>query len=161
MSSTLRDLRQTVASAGSWDRGRVDDLQEEPSVTAPDAGRPESTASGLDAGLCEARLAVAGGDGSRTSCRQPADAVSGEVAALRSLLGSKQSEAEELGALWGSFRQRKELLLQTVEDMEDKADHQSMKEPSLQALQHRSVFGVLTFLALKQLRWLFERIYSL
>uniref|UniRef100_A0A1A8H4I9 Spectrin repeat containing, nuclear envelope 1b n=1 Tax=Nothobranchius korthausae TaxID=1143690 RepID=A0A1A8H4I9_9TELE len=60
---------------------------------------------------------------------------SSELDAVRNLLGSKQSEAEALGALWASFRQRKEQLLKAVEDIEEKADHQTLKEPSLHGNQ--------------------------
>lgn len=66
-----------------------------------------------------------------------ADSLSAELDTVRNLLGTKQSEAEALGALWTSFRQRKEQLLKAVEDIEEKADHQSFKEPSLHALQQR------------------------
>ena len=135
--ATLQGLRQTVEGAGSWDRARVEELQQELSAMVPEVGRLEALAAGLDSGLCKGHLHVGDGQGARTSCRRLADALSAEVDGVRSLLGSKQSEAEALGALWTSFRQRKEQLLKTVEDIEEKADHQSMKEPSLQALQQR------------------------
>ncbi|KAG7263976.1 hypothetical protein CRUP_026777 [Coryphaenoides rupestris] len=134
---TLRALRQTVEAAGSWDRARVEELQRELAAAVPEVGRLEALAAGLDGGLRKGHLHVGDSEGARTSCRWLADALSGEVDAVRALLGSKQSEAEALGALWASFRQRKEQLLQTVEDIEEKADHQSMKEPGLQALQQR------------------------
>uniref|UniRef100_A0A8C7KDH8 Spectrin repeat containing, nuclear envelope 1b n=1 Tax=Oncorhynchus kisutch TaxID=8019 RepID=A0A8C7KDH8_ONCKI len=60
------------------------------------------------------------GSGSRTSCRVLADGLSGELDTVRNLLGTKQSEAEALGALWSSFRQRKEQLLKNVEDIKEK-----------------------------------------
>lgn len=75
--------------------------------------------------------------GTRTSCRVLADGLSGELDMVRNLVGTKQSEAEALGALWSSFRQRKEQLLKSVEDIEEKADHQSLREPSPLALQQR------------------------
>lgn len=75
--------------------------------------------------------------GTRTSCRVLADGLSGELDMVRNLVGTKQSEAEALGVLWSSFRQRKEQLLKSVEDIEEKADHQSLREPSPLALQQR------------------------
>ncbi|XP_052352542.1 nesprin-1-like isoform X4 [Oncorhynchus keta] len=80
------------------------------------------------------------GSGSRTLCRVLADGLSGELDTVRNLLGTKQSEAEALGALWSSFRQRKEQLLKSVEDIKEKADHQSLREPSPLALQQRLRF---------------------
>ena len=77
------------------------------------------------------------GSGSRTSCRVLADGLSGELDTVRNLLGTKQSEAEAQGVLWSSFRQRKEQLLKSVEDIKEKADHQSLREPSPLALQQR------------------------
>ncbi|KAK6304736.1 hypothetical protein J4Q44_G00253220 [Coregonus suidteri] len=139
----LQGLRQTVESSGSWDHGRVDELQRELEAIVPDISRLETLAAGLDSSLCKGHLHVVSGvdgSGSRTSCRVLADGLSGELDTVRNLLGTKQSEAEALGALWSSFRQRKEQLLKSVEDIEEKADHQSMREPSPLALQQRLRF---------------------
>lgn len=133
----LRGLRQTVESAGSWDRGRVEELQQELATIVPDISQLETLAISLDSSLCKSHLHIGSDEGSRTSCRVLADSLSTELDAVRNLLGTKQSEAEALGALWTSFRQRKERLLKTVEDIEEKADNQSIKEPSLHALQQR------------------------
>lgn len=133
----LRGLRQTVESAGSWDRGRVEELQQELASIVPDITHLETLAVNLDSGLCKSHLHIGVEEGSRKSCRMLADSLSGELDTVRNLLGTKQSEAEALGALWTSFRQRKEQLLKAVEDIEEKADHQSFKEPSLHALQQR------------------------
>lgn len=133
----LRGLRQTVESAGSWDRGRVEELQQELAIIVPDISHLETEAVSLDSSLCKSHLHIGSDEGSHTSCRMLADSLSAELDAVRNLLGTKQSEAEALGALWTSFRQRKEQLLKAVEDIEEKADHQSFKEPSLHALQQR------------------------
>lgn len=133
----LRGLRQTVESAGSWDRGRVEELQQELATIVPDITQLETLAVNLDSSLCKSHLHIGSDEGSRKSCRTLADALSAELDAVRNLLGTKQSEAEALGALWASFRQRKEQLLKAVEDIEEKADHQSFKEPNLHALQQR------------------------
>lgn len=133
----LRGLRQTVESAGSWDRGRVEELQQELATIVPDINQLETLAVNLDSSLCKSHLHIGADEGSRKSCRMLADSLSAELDAVRNLLGTKQSEAEALGALWTSFRQRKEQLLKAVEDIEEKADHQSFKEPSLHALQQR------------------------
>lgn len=134
----LRGLKQTVESAGSWDRGKVEELQQELATIVPDISQLEALAVNLDSSLCKSHLHMGADEGSsRKSCRAMADSLSAEMDALRNLLGTKQSEAEALGALWTSFRQRKEQLLKAVEDIEEKADHQSFKEPSMHALQQR------------------------
>lgn len=134
----LRGLKQTVESAGSWDRGKVEELQQELAAIVPDISQLEALAVNLDSSLCKSHLHMGADEGSsRKSCRMMADSLSTEMDALRNLLGTKQSEAEALGALWSSFRQRKEQLLKAVEDIEEKADQQSFKEPSMHALQQR------------------------
>lgn len=133
----LRGLKHTVESAGSWDKGRVDELQRDLEGIVPDISRLETLAISLDSSLCKAHLHLMDGKETRTSCRSLADSLSAELDAVRTLLGSKQSEAEALGALWSSFRQRKEQLLKCVEDIEEKADQQSLKEPNLLTLQQR------------------------
>lgn len=134
----LRGLKHTVESAGSWDRGKVEELQQELATIVPDISQLEALAVNLDSSLCKSHLHMGADEGSsRKSCRMMADSLSAEMDALRNLLGTKQSEAEALGALWTSFRQRKEQLLKAVEDIEEKADHQSFKEPSVHALQQR------------------------
>lgn len=133
----LRGLKQTVESAGSWDRGRVEELQQELSTIVPDISQLETLAVNLDSSLCKGHLHIGTEDGSHASCRLLADSLSAELDAVSNVLGSKQSEAEALGVLWTSFRQRKEQLLKAVEDIEENADHQTLKEPSLHALQQR------------------------
>ncbi|XP_056332375.1 LOW QUALITY PROTEIN: nesprin-1 [Danio aesculapii] len=136
----LQGLRQTVESAGSWDKSRVDELQRELEAIVPDISRLETLAVNLDSNLCKSHLHLMNGKETRSSCRSLADSLSAELDAVRNLLGSKQSEAEALGALWSSFRQRKEQLLKTVEDIEEKADQQGLKEPNVLTLQQRLRF---------------------
>lgn len=134
--NVLLGLRQTVESAGAWDQGKVHELQQELKAIVPDIGRLEALAVSLDGSLCKARYHLCR-DEQRTSCRVLADTLSLELEAVQNLLGTKQSEAEALSALWATFRQRKEQLLKSVEDIEEKADHQVLGEPSLLALQQR------------------------
>lgn len=142
----LRGLRQTVESAGSWERSRVQELQQDLAEIVPDIGRLEALAVSLDASLCKAHLHLSdgtgggggeAGTGGRTTCRALADLLGAELETVRSQLGAKQSEAEELGALWTAFRQRREQLLKSVEDLEQQAEQQGLKEPSVTALQQR------------------------
>lgn len=133
----LRGLKQTVESAGSWDRGKVEELQQELATIVPDISHLETLAVNLDSSLCKSHLHIGIDDGSRKSCRMLADTLSAELDAVKTILGTKQSEAEALGALWTSFRQRKEQLLKAVEDIEEKADQQRLKEPTMHALQQR------------------------
>lgn len=134
----LQGLKQTVESAGSWDRGKVEELQQELATIVPDINQLETLAVNLDSSLCKSHLHI-GVDGSRKSCSMLADTLSAELDAVKTLLGTKQSEAEALGALWTSFRQRKEQLLKAVEDIEEKADHHWLKEPTVHALQQRYI----------------------
>lgn len=144
----LRGLRHTVESAGSWDKSRVDELQRDLEGIIPDINRLESLAISLDSSLCKAHLHLVDAKEARTLCRSLADTLSTELDGVKTLLGSKQSEAEALGALWTSFRQRKEQLLKSVEDIEEKADQQSLKEPNLLTLQQRLFFSTRNFLTL-------------
>lgn len=137
----LRGLRHTVESAGNWDKSRVDELQQDLEGIIPDISRLESLAISLDSSLCKAHLHLIDAKEARILCRSLADTLSTELDGVKTLLGSKQSEAEALGALWTSFRQRKEQLLKSVEDIEEKADQQSLKEPNLLTLQQRSIFN--------------------
>lgn len=49
----LRGLRQTVESSGSWDHGRVEELQRELEAIVPDISRLENLAASLDSSLCK------------------------------------------------------------------------------------------------------------
>lgn len=133
----LRTLKQTVESAGSWDRGKVEELQQELATIVPDINHLEAQAVHLDSSLCKSHLHIGVDDGSRKSCRMLADTLTAELDAVKTVLGTKQSEAEALGALWTSFRQRKEQILKAVEDIEEKADQQRLREPTMHALQQR------------------------
>lgn len=133
----LRGLKQTVESAGSWDRGRVEELQQLLATIVSDISHLESLAVNLDSSLCKGHLYISTEDGSHKTCCMLTDSLSAEFDAVRNLLGSRQSEAEALGVLWTSFRQQKEQLLKAVEDIEEKADQQALIEPSLHAVQQR------------------------
>lgn len=122
----------------------MQELQQDLAEIVPDIGRLEALAVSLDASLCKAHLHLSdgtgggeAGTGARTTCRALADLLGAELEAVRSQLGAKQSEAEELGALWTAFRQRREQLLKSVEDLEQQAEQQGLKEPSVTALQQR------------------------
>ncbi|CAG13184.1 unnamed protein product, partial [Tetraodon nigroviridis] len=95
----------------------------------------EALAVSLDSSLCKSHLHIGADDGARKSCRMLADSLSAELDAVKTLLAT-----EALGALWTSFRQRKEQLLKAVEDIEEKADRQRLKEPTAHALQQRIKF---------------------
>ncbi|KAJ8270592.1 hypothetical protein GJAV_G00116860 [Gymnothorax javanicus] len=143
--SVLLGLRRTVEASGSWDKTRAESLRRELEAVVPDIGRLEALAVGLDGGLSKAHYHLCegvadGGAERRTSCRALADALSSSLEEVQNLLGTRQSEAEAVGALWTSFRQRKEQLLRNVEDMEEKASQHGLKEPSLLALQQRLRF---------------------
>lgn len=137
VAGVLRGLRQTVESAGSWDCARVVELQQELAAAVPDIQQLEAAAAGLDSSLCKAHLHLSSDDGSCKSSRMLADSLGTDLDLLRNLLGTKQNQAEALGVLWTSFRQRRDQLLRAVEDIEERADQQPLKEASLHALQLR------------------------
>lgn len=134
----LKGMRQVLEGAGSWDRARSEVFRQELEAAGGELRRLEAQAAAVDGSLSKARWQLRGaGAGPRTSCRALADALGASMEAVHSLLGTRQSEAEALGALWTTFRQRKEQLLMTLREVEEKAGQHGLQEPSLQALQQR------------------------
>ncbi|KAF2974410.1 hypothetical protein EK904_009970 [Melospiza melodia maxima] len=138
VSGVLHHLRQTVEKTGNMDKAKSELLEKELNVVIKDLNKLESDAIGLDGSLTKAQYHLKHSiSGQRTSCRAMVDNLGVELEAVQNLLGTKQSEAEALGALQRSFMERKEQLLKSIEDTEEKADKEGLKETTLQALQQR------------------------
>lgn len=127
-----------VESTGKIDKTKSDVLEKLLSEVIQNVNELESTAAGLDASLTKAQYHLKHGSSEqRASCRSIADSVCIELESIQSLLGTKQSEAEALGVLYASIMDRKERLLKSIEDLEERADKEGLKEPSLQEIQQR------------------------
>lgn len=137
-SGVLHQLRQTVEKTGNMDKAKSELLERELNGVIKDLNKLESDAVSLDGSLTKAQYHLKHSiSGQRTSCRAMVDNLGVELEAVQNLLGTKQSEAEALGALQRSFMERKEQLLKSIEDTEEKADKEGLKETTLQALQQR------------------------
>lgn len=138
ISGVLLQLRQTVEKTGNMDKAKSELLEKELNGVIKDLNKLESDAISFDGSLTKAQYHLKHSiSGQRTSCRAMVDNLGVELEAVQNLLGTKQSEAEALGALQRSFMERKEQLLKSIEDTEEKADKEGLKETTLQALQQR------------------------
>lgn len=137
-SGVLHQLRQMVEKTGNMDKAKSELLEKELSDVIQDLNKLESVAISLDGSFTKAQYHLKHGvSEQRTSCRAVVDILCLELEAVQNLLGTKQNEAEALGALQKSFMDRKEQLLKSIEDTEEKADKEGLKEATLQALQQR------------------------
>ncbi|KAM7172376.1 nesprin-1 isoform 3-T4 [Macrochelys suwanniensis] len=137
-SSVLHHLRQTVETTGNMDKAKSELLEKELRDVVQDINKLAPAAISLDGALTKAQYHLRHGSSEqRTSCRAVSDNLCLELESVQNLLGTKQSEAEALGALQKSFVERKEQMLKSIEDIEERADKEGLKEPTLQALQQR------------------------
>ncbi|XP_060128741.1 nesprin-1 isoform X4 [Zootoca vivipara] len=137
-SQVLHHLRQMVETTGNMDKSKSEVLEKELSEVIQDVSKLESTAASLDTSLTKAQYHLKHGSSEqRNSCRSISDNICVELESIQSLLGTKQSEAEALGALHKSVMERKEQLLKSIEDIEERADKEGLNEPSLQEVQQR------------------------
>uniref|UniRef100_UPI00398E76DD nesprin-1 n=1 Tax=Pristiophorus japonicus TaxID=55135 RepID=UPI00398E76DD len=136
--NVLHRIRKTVETASNWDKVKTELLDKELGDVTPDIKQLESQAPALDALISKAQCHLKNvGSDSWTSCRALAEGLEVELESAQNVLGTKQSEAEALNSLWKSFKERKEQLLKTIEDIEEKADSEGLKEPTLPGLQLR------------------------
>lgn len=137
-SHVLHQLRQKVETTKNMDKLKSETLKKKLSDVIQEVNKLESTAASLDVSLTKAHYHLKQGNSEqRSSCSNIADNVCIELESIQSLLGSKQSEAEALSALCSSILERKEHLLKRIEDLEERADKEGLKEPNLQELQQR------------------------
>ena len=151
----MQDLREALEGRGSWDRSKAEQLHAGVGAAARDLAALEAEALGLDGRLSKAHLHLVGAEaeaepalgatkgpssqGRRTSCRgQTADLLTG-LEGVQRTLGWRQSEAEALGALWSSFRERKEEVMAGLARLEEAAARkEDARESTVQAFQNRS-----------------------
>lgn len=138
-STRLHQLRQTVEATKSMSKKQSESLKKDLDDAIQDVKALEPSAVCLDGVLTKAQYHLKGGSPEqRTSCRATTDQLSSEVERIQNLLGTKQSEADALAVLKKAFQDQKEELLRSIEDIEERTDRERLKEPTRQALQHRS-----------------------
>lgn len=139
VSTLLHQLRQTVEGTKSMSKKQSDSLKKDLHDAIQDVKTLESSAIGLDGTLTKAQCHLRSGSPEhRTSCRAATEQLSLEVESIQNLLGTKQSEADALLVLKEAFQEQREELLRSIEDIEERTDRERLKEPTRQALQHRS-----------------------
>ena len=138
LSEALHQLKQKVEATNSINKKQTDLLEKDLNDAIQDMKSLESTAISLDGVLTKAQYHLkCRSSEQRTSCRTTADHLCCELERIQNLLGTKQSEADALAALKKAFHDQKEELLRSIEDIEDRADKERLKEPTRQALQQR------------------------
>lgn len=146
-SKTVCRLHEAVEGRGSWDCSKAEQLHQEIGEVAKDVARLEAEAVGLDGQLSKAHLHLFGpecrgprdvGDPlGRTSCRRQAVALTMALEEVQRGVGWRQSEADALGALWSSFRERREEVMKNLKNLEDEVNQEGARESSVQAFQNR------------------------
>lgn len=142
-------LHEAVEGRGSWDCSKAEELHQNIGQVAKDVARLEAEAVGLDGQLSKAHLYLCGvewrgpRDASRplgrTSCRRQAVALTMGLEEVQRGVGWRQSEADALGALWSSFRERKEEVMKNMTKLEDEMNREGARDNSVQAFQNRYV----------------------
>ncbi|CAI5683845.1 unnamed protein product [Oreochromis niloticus] len=171
VAKAVRRLHEAVEGRGSWDRSKAEELHREIGEVAKEVARLEAEAVGLDGQLSKAHLHLCGAEwrGSkdashpqgRTSCRGQAVALTMALEEVQRGVGWRQSEADALGALWSSFRERREEVMKNLEKLVDDARQEGIRESSVQAFHNRMRFFVQLEDELQSLqhsqRWLEEK----
>ncbi|KAM4529485.1 nesprin-1 isoform 3-T3 [Fundulus diaphanus] len=170
-SKTLRHLNEAVEGRGSWDHSKAEALHRWIVEAAKDVARLEAEAVGLDGLLSKAHLHLFGAKATgsknvsepqlRTSCRELAEGLTVVLEEVQRALGWRQSEADALGSLWCSFRERKEEVMKNLKKLEEDARGEEARECSVQAFQNRLRYFVQLEDELQSLqhsqRWLEEK----
>ncbi|TSR99416.1 Nesprin-1 [Bagarius yarrelli] len=128
---------QRAAGQANWDQTKDQKLNQELEQLVQELASMEVQAVSLDCSLNKAYLHLHGADGDRTSCRGLVEDLGSGLQQTQQSLGTKQSEAEALEAMWNSFTRRKEILLTSLTDLEERAKKPWLPEPSKQTFQQR------------------------
>lgn len=146
----VRHLHEAVEGRGSWDRSKAEELHHGIGEVAKDVARLEAEAVGLDGQLSRAHLHLCGAEWrgpkspghpqGRTSCRGQTVALTTALEEVQRGVGWRQSEADALGALWCSFREKREELLNSLKKMEGAIKQEEAVKNTVQAFQNRYVF---------------------
>lgn len=138
-SSTINSLQMLQSAVGqaNWDQTKDRNLNQELEQLSQELASVEVQAISLDSSLNKAYLHLHGMDGDRTSCRGLVEDLGSGLQQVQKSMGTRQSEAEALGAMWNSFTRRKELLLRSLTELEDRARKPWLPELSTQNIQQR------------------------
>uniref|UniRef100_A0A8B9L0L9 Spectrin repeat containing, nuclear envelope 1a n=1 Tax=Astyanax mexicanus TaxID=7994 RepID=A0A8B9L0L9_ASTMX len=139
--NSVQTLQGAVEGRGSWDQAKAEQLNQDLGQLAQKLASLEVQAISLDSSLNKASLHLHRAEGERTSCRRLVDEQGSGLQRLQRSLGTRQSEAETLAGLWNSFRGRKELLLRSLMELEEKVRKTWLTEPSTQNFQQRYCFS--------------------
>lgn len=142
-------LREAAEGRGSWDHSKAEELHRGIVDVTKDVARLEAEAVGLDGQLSKARLHLCGAEltdsgdigcpQGRTSCSGQAVVLTMALEGVQRAVGWRQSEADALGALWCSFRERKEEVMKSLKKLEDDGRQEEAREFTVQAFQSRFV----------------------
>lgn len=136
-------LHDSVGSRGSWDSSKADELHRRIGEIATDLARLEADAVGIDGQLSKAHLQLSGDlkDAShpqeRTSCWGQVVALTRALEEVQKCAGWRQSEADYTGALWSSFREKKDEVMNILTNVEQEAMQACVQESSVQAFRNR------------------------
>lgn len=143
----MRCLHEEVEGRGSWDHSKAEELHRGIVDVAKDVAQLEAEAVGLDGQLSKAHLHISGaeltdskdisGPQGRTSCRGQAVVLMVALEEVQKTVGWRQCEADALGALWCSFRERKEEVMKNLKKLEDDGRREEAREFTVQAFQNR------------------------
>lgn len=143
----VRHLYEAVEGRGSWDRSKAEELHYGIGEVAKDVAQLEAEAVGLDGQLSKAHLHLCGAEWrgpkdpghphGRTSCRGQTVTLTMALEEVQRGVGWRQSEADALGALWSSFREKREEVLNSLKKMEDAVRQEGTREISVLAFQNR------------------------
>lgn len=142
--SSLQTLQGAVGQV-KWDQTRDRNLNLELEQLSQEIVSMEVQAVNLDSGLNKAYLHLHGSDGERTSCRGLVEDLGSGLQQIQRSMGTRQSEAEALEAMRSSFARRKELLLRSLTELEDRARKPWLFEPITQNFQQRYPYRGLYF----------------
>lgn len=137
------NLLQTLQSSqanwvqANWDQTKDRNLNQELEQLSQEIASVEVQAISLDTSLNKAYLHLHGADGDRTSCRGLVEDLGSGLQQIQKSMGTRQSEAEALVAMWNSFTRRKELLLRSLTELEGRARKPWLLEPTTQNFQQR------------------------
>lgn len=145
--TAVRLLRESAGSRGSWDSSKADELHGRIGEIATDLARLEADGVGIDGQLSKAHLQLSGElkdvshPQEKTSCWGQVVALTIALEDVQRCVGWRQSEADYVGALWSSFREKKDEVMDVLSKVEEEATQAGIQESSEQAFQNRYVYS--------------------
>lgn len=143
-SNSLQTLQRAVGQA-NWDQTKDRNLNQEVEQLSQELASMELQAISLDSYLNKVYLHLHVTDGDRTSCRALVEDLGSGLQQIQRSIGTRQSEAEALGAMWSSFTRRKELLLRSLTELEDRARQPWLPEANTQNFHRRYPYQCLLY----------------